>query len=332
MIRMKKSIMLLLALATAIAVTGCGKQKDVTVQNPVKQDGQKENGSPQPENTTKDTLEKFKLLTSQAKDAGEVIQYLDSNLPKATPEQADRLFLELETFYDRYLPSLNDNFSAMLSKPETMQKMNEEIGYPMDINNIKDDDTLKQWLLDQQAGGLALGNTEGEFFWKVDYKALQKYSKYLSNDIKSYITLKTQETEQSYISDGAIAITREELGDRILKAEYYLVENPDGLKNKDVLKIYKDYLNAYLTDYRYEAIDDKTLKLLPAVKKSYQKFVSEHPESKTTILVKKYLEVIEKNKDVIYEKGTDSIQGPLKADIQSFWDSIDLKVDSLFVS
>lgn len=327
MIFLKKPIWMLLALSAVIAVSGCGN-KSLTVQEPAKQ---QETATQPPAETKEDMLERFKLLTTQAKEPGEVIRFLDESMPKADQKQADGLFLELEKYYDRYLPSLNDNFLTMLSKPETSQKMN-EIGYPMDINNIKGDDTLKQWLLSQQAGGLALGNTEGMFYWKVDYKALQKYDKYLSNDLKSYIVLKAMESEKSYFEDGALVITREELADRILKAEYYLTENPDGLKAKDVLELYKMYLNSYLTEYRYDAVDDTTLKLLPKVKKQYQTFVSEHPETKTAILVKKYLEVLNQNKDVIYEKGKDSIQGPPIKDIQSFLDSLELKVNSLFTA
>lgn len=327
----KKSIWMLLALTSAIAMAGCGNANNVTVQEPVKQNEPQENTAQPPEKPEEDTLEQFKLLTAQAKEPGEVIAFLDENMPKVDAKQGDQLFLELEKFYDRYLPSLNDNFQTMLSKPETAQKMN-EIGYPIDINNIKGDDTLKQWLLNQQDGGLALGNTEGMFYWKVDYKALQKFNNNVSNDIKSYIALKTEESEKPYFEDGAITITREQLGDRILKAEYYLTENPDGLRAKDVLQIYTMYLNTYLSDYRYDAVDDKTLKLLPAVKKSYHDFISGHPESKTAILVKKYIEVLDQNHNVIYEKGKDSIQGPPKPDIQSFWDSIEMKVSSLFVS
>lgn len=322
---------MLLAMGVVIAVSGCGSPQKVTVQNPAGQNDQQQPPAGQPAETKEDLLDQFKLLTSQAKDAGEVIQFLDAKLPGAEPKQADQLMMELEHFYDRYVPSLNDNFNTMLAKPETAQKMN-EIGYPMDVDNIKGDDTLKQWLLDQMAGGLALGNTEGMFYWKVDYKKLQKYSRYVSGEIRSYLALKAADSEKNFIEDGAITISRKELGDRIIKAEYYLIEYPKGPRSQEVLQMYKAYLDTYLTNFRYDAIDDRTLKLLPDVKKSFQTFVSEHPESKTAIIVQKYLDVIDRNKDVIYEKGTDSLQGPLKKDIQSFWDSIDLKVNSLFVS
>ncbi|MDR9854989.1 hypothetical protein RJP21_15345 [Paenibacillus sp. VCA1] len=325
----RKVIFMLLAMSAVIVVSGCGNSQKITVQTPAGQHEQQPPGG-QPAETKEDALDQFKLLTAQAKDAAEVIRFLDEKLPGATPKQADQLILELEHFYDRYLPSLNDNFDTMLAKPETAQKMN-EIGYPMDVNNIKGDDTLKQWLMDQMAGGLALGNTEGMFFWKVDYKALQKYNRYVSTDIRSYLALKALDAEKNYIEDGALAVSREELGDRMMKAEYYMIEHPEGLRFKEVLQAYKAYLDTYLTDYRYDAIDDRTGKLLPDVKKSYRTFVGEHPESKTAIIVKKYLEAIERNKDVIYEKGSGGMQGPLKKDIQSFWDSIDLKVNSLFV-
>lgn len=327
----RKRVHLLLGISLMIAVSGCGSPQKVTVQTPAGQHEQQQPPAGEAAETKEDVLEQFKLLASQAKDAEETIRFLDDNMPQTTPEQADRLILELEHFYDRYLPSLNDNFDTMLSKPETAQKMN-EIGYPMNVDNIKGDDTLKQWLLDKMAGGLALGNTEGMFYWKVDYKKLQRYSRYVSGDIRSYLALKAMDSEKNYIEDGAIAVSREELGNRILKAEYYLVEHPQGLRAKEVLQMYKSYLDTYLTDFRYDAVDDRTLKLLPDVKKSYRTFVSDHPESKTAIIVEKYLDAINRNNDVIYEQGTGGMQGPLKKDIQSFWDSIDLKVNSLFVS
>lgn len=327
----KIRITVVLSLLMTMLIAGCGNSKELTVQEPPKQEAvQGDETKPNQGDQGKEIDKEFELLTAQAKEAREVIAFLDSNLPKVDVTTADKLFVALDSFYERYLPSLNDNFNTMLEQPGTAEKMN-EVGYPIDINNIKNDDTLKKWLLDQTEAHFALDNTEGMFFWKVDYVALQKkYDPYLSEDLKSYLALRAAQFGKRFVEDASLTISREELGERILAAEHYLTQYPMGLKRAEVKVMYSEYMNHYITNYRYDAIDDKTMKLVPAVKKSYEQLVKQHPKTKTAELVQEYLNLINENKDVIYSPGQgNTLQGPLKPNISKFWESLDEKIKTL---
>jgi len=111
-----------------------------------------------------------------------------------------------------------------------------------------------------------------------------------------------------------------------------LVHYPGSPRHAKLKRLYKDYLQAYLSDYRYEAVDERSMKLLPAVKTSYQSFVKKYLESKTSQIVSAYLTEIQKNNDVIYHSGNqgESIFGEPQPNISQFWNTIKERIDAAF--
>ncbi|WP_235918235.1 hypothetical protein [Paenibacillus lutrae] len=319
--------------AAALIAAGCGeKNTDLTVKEPVKTGGAPSTPADSAVSPNESLYNHFILITAQAKEAREVTSFLDANVSKADKATADRMFLELEQYYDKHLPGLNANLAEITTQPGAADKLS-RMGYPADFNKIQGDESLKQWLKNQAAGKLALSDRQGDYYWKVDYAALNKaYSAYLSDDLQQYLTIRAAESDVQATSDGSITITRDELGSRILLAEHYLTSHPDGLKKTDILQLYKMYLGEYIHGYRYEAVDENSMKLLPEVKQSYERLVREHSDSKTAVIVGAYLRVLQDNNDVIYNPGKEgeSIFGDPKAGIAEFWGSLDKRVQDQF--
>ncbi|WP_282939157.1 hypothetical protein [Paenibacillus sp. RC67] len=323
----------LLAIALLAGCSNNGKQ--LTVKNPPES-----SPSPQPtvttqptENKKEDLLKQMQIAASQAKEPRELISFMDTNVSKVDAPTADKMFIMLEQYNERQLPAINANLKQLMAQPGTAEKMY-ALSYPFDFNQIKDDDNLKQWLQNQAAGKLALDNGhEGDFAWKIDYAALQKaYASRLSEEMKHYLSIRVMEDQKPFANDGGLKISRKELGDRMLNVEQYLTKYPSGQKKAEMKAQYANYMAEYIHGYRYEAIDEKTMKLMPEVKLSYEQLVKLHPDTKTAQIVKAYLEEINKNKDVIYNKGKkgESIIGDPLANINAFWEGLNGKIDSLF--
>ncbi|SEF65747.1 hypothetical protein [Paenibacillus sp. UNC499MF] len=320
-------------LLTASLLAGCGAPDgNVQVKEP------SGSGSAQPASPGTgaaaggNVLAKLQLKISQAKEAREVTAFLDENMPKADKATADKLFIELQKFYDTHLPGLNASFSEMMGQPGTADKMR-EIGYPADFDKIVNDDTLKQWLKNQTAAKLQLSDREGSYYWKVDYEALSKaYAPYVSDELKAYLAIQSLENKTPFRSDASLKIARDGLGERILAAEKFLNAYPKGPKAEEMLALYSEYLHEYIHGYRYEAIDEPSMKLIPLVKQSYEKLVKTNPDSKTAGIVKEYLTVIDANKDVIYTPGKkgESIIGDPKPGIGAFWKGLDARIAAAF--
>lgn len=282
--------------------------------------------------TDSDVQKQLQVVISQAKEARDVVAFLDQHMSKVDHKTADQMFLALEDFYQVHVPAVNDNFHKLLEQPETAQKLL-ELEYPFDFNKIKGDDNLKQWLLNQTAGKLKLEATfDMELFWQVDYEALQAYAPFLSDELKAYLSIQTLEMKSAFRGDGGLQISRTELGMRLVNAEQFLTQYPASKKAPQIKTLYTEYLRTYLSDYRYEAIDERTMKLLPTVKTDYQEFVKAHPDTKTAQIVTAYLDVLKVNQDVIYNFGDEgvSIIGDAKPNISRFWDELGGKVDRSF--
>lgn len=319
-----------------VLLTGCGsddKQLTVKPQPAPQNQVPPASSSPNGTNQEADVLQQLQIIISKAKEAREVTSFLDAHQIQVDAKTADQMFLELESFYQGNVPAVNDNFRNLLQQPGVTEKLY-ALDYPYDFNKIQNDDNLKQWLLGQTAGKLRLmATSDMSLYWQVDYESVQAaYASFLSDDLKDYLGIQVTEMKKGYSGDGGLQISREELGKRMLTAENYLTAYPVGLKRSQIQTLYTDYLKAYLSDYRYEAIDESTMKLLPVVKKSYQDFVKTRPDSKTADIVKAYIILLQENKDVIYDFGKKgvSIIGDPKPNISQFWDGLSERVSQQF--
>ncbi|QRG68002.1 hypothetical protein [Brevibacillus choshinensis] len=324
---MKRYRYTLIPLLVFAFLTGCGSvDKQPTVQpNPAPQGTPDQKGS--------EPLQQLQVTLSQAKEAREVTAFLDQHLKQADAKTADQMFAALESFYESHVPAVNDQFRSLLQQPGVTDKLY-ALDSPYDFNQIQNDDSLKQWLLAQTAGKLRLtAASDMSLYWQVDYEALQAaYADSLTTDLKDYLAIQVTEGKKGYSGDGGLQISREELGKRMMTAENYLTAHPAGLKKDQVQALYTEYVKAYLSDYRYEAIDESTMKLLPAVKKSYRDFVKTRPDSKSAEIVKAYMAVLQENQDVIYEFGQKgvSIIGDPKPSIAQFWSGLPERINQLF--
>lgn len=331
MVPMKYSGYLVLSSVLAVGlVTGCGNtstgsppaQGETTPQTSTTQKNQ--------QNAEQDVIKQMQEIASQTKEPAELIAYLDKTIKNVKSETADQLFVILDEYYATHLIGLNESFSKLLAENNNAQKLY-EIGFPVDVTKMKDE-PLKKYMQDKFAGKLALTDNEGDLYWVVDYDALKQYSSYFTGDLKAYMELQWDEYNKPISRDGRLSITRQELGERIVKVEKYLTTYHNGIKKTDVRNLYQTYLQEYLSNYRYDAIDEKTMKLLPEVKKSYEQFIKAHSDTKTTSIITEYVQIVNKNKDVIYEHGKadESIIGDAKPDISKFWGSLPQKVEQLF--
>lgn len=312
-------------------LTGCGNTGSTGTQTP-QGETPSQTTAPQKDqqNADQDAIKKMQEIASQTKEPFELITYLDKTIKNVKSETADQLLVILDEYYATHLIDLNESFTKLLAEGNNAQKLY-EIGFPMDVTKIKDE-SLKKYMQDKIAGKLALADHQGDFYWKVDYEALREYSGYLTDDMKASMELQRDEFNKPISKDGSLIITRQELGERIVKVENYLTTYDKGVKKTDVRNLYQTYLQEYLSNYRYEAIDEKTMKLLPQVKKAYEQFTKDHSSTKTAGIVTEYLQIVNKNKDVIYEHGKagESIIGDAKPDISKFWGELPQKVEQLF--
>ena len=74
--------------------------------------------------------------------------------------------------------------------------------------------------------GYKLINLEGSWYPIIDYARVNAYIDYLSDDYKAYVLLRTLESNKTYAKDAALKITWDELAQRVLTVEDFLIKYP----------------------------------------------------------------------------------------------------------
>lgn len=254
------------------------------------------------ENEETDKLvHEFKSMVESNNEPYTLVQFIDENIKNATEEEAAVMILILEEVQKEYIQKytdelfMEDNQMELLKLSGTEQFFNEE-----NIENIKNV-KLKDIVGRIFKGKYKLINMEGGFYPEIDYEKYKKYNRYLSDEIIGYIEIKALNSSKPAILDAEIAISFDEIGERLTQTEKYIQKYPQGVKFEDVLRIYSNYLRLYLEGsdnsplYEYE-----TKEIKEDIMKSYKK-IKGNDRLITSKIISKYIDIIEHNNNIIDE-------------------------------
>lgn len=182
----------------------------------------------------------------------------------------DELFELFYMFYIEVINKIHDTFSN---------------------GNVIDDDELKR------NGLIALVYEEGKYIFADPKYLKEKFSQYVSEDVKEFIHLEAEEKELIrgfIISDGVLTIERDSLGDLLANWEEYKSKYN---KIKWINDIVEDKVNTYIklyTDLNRMTFSEMggSIAKEENILKSYRRFVELYPTSKYHELIKKYYEIL----------------------------------------
>lgn len=307
--RLKQSLYILLTICIAMGLMGCSKAKqnedavrdDQAAKEPASIDAVEKNSDQD------DLIHKFNTVVGTAKQASDIVSFLNENLNKAGQNNADQMVRKLYAFYAKDLQSSQEAFFG-----ENVQKVLTEMDWPITSANAGSipDETVRQLVVTKLSGGYKLVWVEGTIYPIVDYSNQQKYSMYLSKPLNSYIALKAAESTGPAAMDAGLVITWNELENRAIMAETFLRDFPDTPEYPEVEGIYLDgYLKMYMNGLPNTPIfNSSSLKLVKDVKASYVNASSNNPNMITGIMASRFLEILEKTGDVAMVRGPGGIQ------------------------
>lgn len=302
--RLKQSLYRLFTVCIVIGLMGCSKaeQNDnaVRTDRAIKQPAATEAVE---KSSDQDALiHKFKTVVSTAKEASDIVSFLNENLNKAGQNNADQMVRELYAFYAKDLQTSQEAFFG-----DNVQNVLTEMDWPITSANAASitDEAIRQLVVTKLSGGYKLVWVEGTIYPIVDYSNQQKYSMYLPKPLNSYIALKAAESSDPAAMDAGLVITWNELASRAVMAETFLKQYADSPEYTEVESIYLDtYLRMYINGLSNTPIfDSSNLKLMPEVKSSYLKVATENPDTVTGIMASRFLEILAKSGDVAMMRG-----------------------------
>lgn len=185
-----------------------------------------------------------------------IIDFMDKNMDSVTKEHGARMILRLEEKQKEYLQYLEQ----ILYTEEVQEKFREEDDFSKDISNPEEltDPYLRELVADMNRSGFKIERAEGSYFPIIDYAFFEKYSKYVTAEIRQYLRLMQAESDRASMADGALAVTWEELMQRALDSEDFLTDYPESKKKEEVATLFDRYRNALLNGLPNTPIFDYT--------------------------------------------------------------------------
>lgn len=302
----KKHLVLIFVLAILVLVSGCTKKKDSKKGNKPVQNIDEEMAKVE-ENKIKKIMDDFRVLISENKEPYEIIKFIDENIDQTSEVEAVEMIKEFELVQEKYM----NIYAEELYKSNRQEILNLTFPNgeydPQKLDAIEDGE-LKQLVTKIAEGKYKLINVEGSFFPIIDYGSFKKYEKYLPEDMKGYLNIKSLESDSPSMTDGGLIITWDELANRLIKTEKYLMKYPEGLKNEEILRLYGEYLIKYMSGGDNTPIYNmEDNKILEDVLESYKKTIVNNKNTITADIMSKYLKLIEENEYIVDDVLTSKI-------------------------
>ena len=161
-----------------------------------------------------------------------------------------------------------------------------------------DDQKLKELLLETRSSVYKIETAEGMFFPIIDYQFYKKYSSYLTTDMWDYIRIMSVESNQVPAKDAALVIDWNEVVNRALSQEEFIVQYPGSTKISDIKDLYKKYLTFIFYGLNNSPLFSYDSKIMATEARNIYLEVVNRNRYKNSVLLeylKEYLKLLERN-------------------------------------
>jgi hypothetical protein len=213
-------------------LTGCtSSQGPVALPDPIVQE---------PQNDEAAIMDNYKRLVESATEPKAIFKFLDENAKVLSEENVALIINGIEKRQKEYLPKLDEKYNA---SPEIQTELAKIYLAKKDINDPKNIETeaLKNLIDETMKSGYKVETAEGMFYPVINYSFYKDYSRYLPEDLNSYIEIMSVESDRVPAKDAALVIGWDELVERALKQEAFIKNYVDSSKLPEVSELFKKY-------------------------------------------------------------------------------------------
>lgn len=251
------------------------------------------------------------LDRSELQSLASGIRVLERSIPNYSSEDADQSFLAFNTFYVESLNHYNETFwqneslNAKLKSATENLSPSQAFEFLNTPSALQKDPEIKNLVQQVSSSGLIFAVSEGGFYFSENPDFLyNRFSKYLSESLRSFLELRRRETAEGLIGDIGFQGPFAKIGEQMVNWEKYLEKYPDSPLKELAVFQYQLYLGTFLFGMdNYKVFEDKRLK--PEIRTVYQDFIQKYAHTKSANLINRYYFVLRDN-NFKYTKATKS--------------------------
>lgn len=244
-------------------------------------------------NPVKEIEDRFNLIEKKVDNIGDIIDFIDGNIDKATPELASTMVYEVLELSEEYEYLFGEKF-ADPEVQENIYKISDNVN-EFDLSVLINTENQKTRELIEEAvnKNYRLINVEGFIMPVVDYKAYDKYKPYLTQEMSDYIDIKTDESQKPSIMDAGIVIPVDDFIKRIIKSMDYLNKYPGSPRFEEIKQFNDGMISLYLSGIDNNPVFDSGLKIIPDKLIEFTNVLAGYEDTDFGMILASYLELLE---------------------------------------
>ncbi len=251
------------------------------------------------EDEKKEILDEYQKLVDDEKPVEKLNEFIKENLSKVSQLEGNTMLDGLESAMKRELEDLRIELEELDTDFELVNIIDVD-GYLKEdkIDEIKNE-KLKEKVEEAHENYYRILSREGSIEPAIDYTKLMDFGDKVSSEWKEYLDLQSEELENPAYADGALLITFDELGERILKIENYLNRYINGPRQEVLLESYQMHLTNYYKGLPNTPIAEYDTNLIfENVFKSYQNTAANEGYV-TSSMIHEYISAIRDNNMIV---------------------------------
>lgn len=277
-------------LVLIVLTTGCKKvEEDIVVDNEANDNVEVET----PEDPDEIMKEFYKMINGEEQTSN-VALFINDGIGKLDKIKADTMILDYESYLIQDLNLLLKEYESANSNPELAVIF--ELGVKDNILNVKDEQ-LKELLAKTIDNGYLLLKGGGYIYPEIDYSEILKHREYITSNVVDYLEIMKVETKNRFTYGEEIEIPLEDLLNRVIMAENYLVSNKDSKSSNKIYGLYGEYMDGVIvgTGNPYVLANEGTSIIKDEILDEYKALISNNKDSRTAEILEEYINILANN-------------------------------------
>lgn len=167
---------------------------------------------------------------------------------------------------------------------------------------------LKNFLIHNIDLGYKLSSSNEDYRYLIDYqRLLDVYGKNITNEYRIYLTIRAKESNEPFMTNDILAISREKLADRIASIESFRLTYPYSSYLAEMNKLFEDYAHMFIFSNDKAPLFDETGKYNEGSIVIFRNTIENHPNTYFSHILKEFINSIRANNLILNEEIKDNI-------------------------
>ena len=213
---------------------------------------------------------------------------------------------ELEDLFIKYQEE--NSFDFLYKKYGLSLERLNDIEYLKREKILQSEPDLKTHLIENLQNGYKIDSSEGRSFYVIDNQEfIDNFGEFVTKEYKHYLNIKAKYTNELFLSDGVLMISRDKLSSRIVEIEAFKITYPYSSYIVEVSDLYQEYVLNFIFGNVNSPNYDLNNRYSEGSIAIFQDTINKYPESYLAELLQSFIHALSRNSNILNDEMRETI-------------------------